>query len=191
MVGNIPNFTKIDILRCFLKLGKSTGRKDLAHELGLGEGTVRTILNVLKSKKLLDSTKKGHFLSKKGNEMLNYILEFISIPKSISINNIYPEFKKVGIVAKGISNLKGLYKLRDTAVKNGAEGAMILRYHGKLYTLESEIEHDFKELENSLELHNNDVVVIAFSNDSRHSEIGALAITAELNDSLKKFINEM
>ena len=59
MVGNIPNFTKIDLLRCFVRLNKNIGRKELSKELGLGEGTVRTILNILKSKKLLDSTKKG------------------------------------------------------------------------------------------------------------------------------------
>ena len=73
MVGNIPNFTKIDVLRCFLRLKKNTGRQELARDIGLGEGTIRTILNILKSKQLLDSTKKGHFLSKKGTDVLNQI----------------------------------------------------------------------------------------------------------------------
>ena len=68
MVGNIPNFTKIDALRCFLRFNKNIGRQDLAKDLELGEGTVRTILEILKAKKLLDSTKRGHFLSKKGAE---------------------------------------------------------------------------------------------------------------------------
>ena len=54
MVGNIPNFTKMDILRCFLRFNKNIGRKDIARELELEEGTVRTILKILKSKRLLD-----------------------------------------------------------------------------------------------------------------------------------------
>ncbi|MBI2656169.1 hypothetical protein HYX03_00330, partial [Candidatus Woesearchaeota archaeon] len=52
MVGNIQNFTKLDILRCFLRFNKNTGRQELSRKLELGEGTVRTILNTLKSKKL-------------------------------------------------------------------------------------------------------------------------------------------
>ena len=77
MVGNIPNFTKIDILRCFLRLNKNISRQELAIELELGEGTIRTILNILKSDKFLESTKKGHFLSKKGIEALEQINEII------------------------------------------------------------------------------------------------------------------
>ena len=83
MVGNTPNFSKIDILRCFLMFDKNIGRQELSRELEMGEGTVRTILDILKSKKLLDSTKRGHFLSKKGSEILSQIYERISMPKSI------------------------------------------------------------------------------------------------------------
>ena len=52
-------------------------------------------------------------------------------------------------------------------------------------------EHDYSDLEKDFELQNNDIVIIAFSNDSRHSEIGALAIASELNETLKKFISEI
>src|SRR3989344_1154647 len=95
MVGNIPNFTKIDILRCFLRFNKNIGRQELAKDLELGEGTARTILEILKSNNLLDSTKKGHFLSRKGSETLNGIYRIISAPKDLAIKNIYPDFKKI------------------------------------------------------------------------------------------------
>ena len=184
MVGNIPNFTKIDILRCFLRFKKNTGRQELAKDLGLGEGTVRTILEIFKSKKLIDSTKKGHFLSRKGTEVLNQIYKLISNPKNITIQNIYPNQKKVGIILKNISNLNELYKLRDIAVRNGADGAIILRFNHKLYAPESDYEQDYTELENYFDLKNNDVLVITFANEKRHAENGALAISIELN---KKF----
>lgn len=191
MVGNIPNFTKIDILRCFLRFNKNLGRQDLARELELGEGTVRTILEILKSKKLLDSTKKGHFLSGKGSEVLNQIYEVISTPKIVTVQNLYLDFKKIGVAVRNVLNLKELYKLRDIAVKNGADGAIILKFEDKLYAPKSDYEQNFKELEKYFDFKNNDVLIIAFSNEKKHAENGALAIAIELSPILEKFISEL
>ncbi|MBS3101473.1 hypothetical protein J4204_05035 [Candidatus Woesearchaeota archaeon] len=190
MVGNIPNFTKIDILRCFLKFSKNTGRQELARELELGEGTVRTILKSLKSKKLLEQTKKGHFLSRKGADALQHIYGCISAPKSIAMHKIYPDSKKVGVMIRNAPNLEELYRLRDIAVKNGADGAIILKFEGRLYAPEYEYEQDYKELERNFDLKNGDVLVISFSHEKRSAENGALAIAVDLNGDLKKFISE-
>ena len=191
MVGNIPNFTRIDILRCFLRFKKSLGRQELAVDLGLGEGTSRTILEILKKKNLLDSTKKGHFLSKKGTDMLNQILKSVSIPMEVKIKEIYPEYKKIAIQLKNTPNLKEIYRLRDIAVKIGAEGAMILRFKHGLYAPESDYNFDYSELEKNFELENDSVLIIAFSSNKRNAENGAFAIAAELNPDLKKFVNEI
>lgn len=190
MVGNIPNFTKIDILRCFLRFSKNTGRQELAKDLELGEGTIRTMLEILKSKKLLDSTKKGHFLSKKGRESLNQISNVIGTAKHVTSKNLYPDLEKIGIILKDAPSFRGLYKLRDAAVKHGADGAIILRFEDKLYAPESDYKHDYKELEKQFEFKNGDTLVIAFSRGKRGAENGALAIVMELNDFLKKFISE-
>ena len=128
MVGNIPNYTKYDILRCFLRLSGNVGRLELSKELGLGEGTIRTILDILKSKNLLDSTKKGHFLSKEGIQELNLILNNIESPKIIESRVIYPEYKKIAVLLKKSHELKEVYRLRDIAVRNRAEGALILKF---------------------------------------------------------------
>ena len=191
MVGNIPNFTKIDILRCFLRFNKNIGRQELAKDLELGEGTVRTILEILKSNNLLDSTKKGHFLSRKGSEALNGIYRIISAPKDLAIKNIYPDFKKIGILIRNVSNLKGIYRFRDIAVKNGADGAIILKFNGKLYAPESDYEQDYNGIEKYFDFKNDDLLVVAFSNEKRRAENGALAIAVELNNFLKKFISEL
>lgn len=191
MVGNIPNFTKTDILRCFLRFNKNIGRQELARELGLGEGTMRTILKILKSKNLLDSTKKGHFLSKKGGEALKQIYDSISMPKSMASQSLYPNFKKIGVHVKKVPKLKELYKLRDLAVKNGAEGAIILEFDNRLYAPEYEQEHDYGEFEKYFDFENNDALVIAFSSDKKDAENAALAIAVELSGNLKKFISEL
>ena len=189
MVGNTANFSKIDILRCFLRFIKNTGRQELAKELELGEGTVRTILNSLKSRNLLDSTKKGHYLSSKGNKLLEEILKGIIEVKDTSIKSIYPNAKKVAVLIRNAPSLKGLHKLRDIAVKNGADGALILKFKGRLYAPESSYEQDFRELEKLFDLRDKDAIVVAFSYDRKSAENGALAIAIEMKDSLKKFID--
>ncbi len=186
MVGNTPNFTKIDILRCFLKFHDNVSRQQLAKELSLGEGTVRTILSILKSKRLLESTKKGHFLSRAGAKALNEILERISVPKRVSIENLYPEFNKMGVVVKGVKELGSLYKIRDIAVRSGADGAVILKYDGKLLAPESDT--SYRGLEKDFNFKSNDVLVVAFSSEIKLAESGALAIAIELNEPLKKFV---
>jgi len=190
MVGNIPNFTKIDVLRCFLRLDNNRSRQRLAKELELGEGTVRTILKALKSKKLLNSTKRGHFLSKKGYELMAIICKVIDAPKIVTLQDIYPEFKKTGVLVKDASSLKEIYRFRDIAVKNGAEGALILRFTSRLFAPESDYEYDYKEIEKQFRLHENDVLILSFSKNNRSAENGALAAAIELSNSLKKFINE-
>lgn len=191
MVGNISKFTKIDILRCFLRFHDRISRKELANELMLGEGTVRTILSILKSRKLLNSSKKGHLLSRKGTEMLSNLRRNIEPPKIISVHNLYPEYKKIGVLVRNAKKLKQLYKLRDIAVKHGADGAVILKFHRELYAPESEYKMDFKSVKKCFNLRNGDVVVIAFSDKVKNAENGALAIAIELNDFLKRFINEL
>lgn len=188
MVGNIPNYTKYDVLRCFLRLGRNIGRRELSKESGLGEGTIRTILDILKSKNLLDSTKKGHFLSKGGIGELNRILDNIEMPKTIETRVVYPEYKKIAVLLKKSDELKEVYRLRDVAVKNRAEGALVLKFENKLYAPESDFKGDFSELNNYFEFKKGDVLIIAFSGELRNAETGALAVAVELNDALKKFI---
>jgi len=189
MVGNTPNFTKIDVLRCFLRFKKNLGRQELARELELGEGTIRTILEKLKEKNLLESTKKGHFLSKRGTEILSQTFIGVSLPKEVEIKEIYPGYKKIAILLKNASNFKEVYKLRDIAVKNGAEGAVILHYKNKLYAPESDYNFDYSELEKYFRLENGDVLIISFSNNKRYAENGAFAIAIELSQELKKFMS--
>ena len=189
MVGNIPNYNKIDVLRCFFRLSRYAGRQELAKELHLGEGTVRTILGILKSKKMLSSAKKGHFLSKKGEYELGKIMQTSSMPELIAAKNPYPDYIKIGMRIKNVPALSQVHKIRDIAVKNGADGAIILRFQNGLYAPEAGIGQDFRELENNFDFKKNDVFVIGFSNSRKNAENGALSIAVELSSSLKKFIN--
>jgi len=186
MVGNNPNFNRLDVIRCFLFIQKKISRLNLVKELGLGEGTVRTILNILKKNKLIDSTKEGHSYTKKGKEVLKKINESIGELKKISLR-IYPKTKKASLLIRDNKKKIENYILRDIAVKNGADGALILEYKNRLSLPEFKSIEDFKEIENIYSLKNNDIVVVSFASDYRIAQNGCLAIALELDNSLRKF----
>ena len=55
MVSNITHYVKTDIIRAFLLIKENVSRNELVSKLALGEGSVRTILDVLKDKNLIYS----------------------------------------------------------------------------------------------------------------------------------------
>ncbi len=185
MVGNLSNFTKTDVLRCLLKISNPISRSSLSKILELGEGTIRDILDILKKNGLLGSNKQGHYLSKKGANLVKKIMDRISM-KKISSPNIFPDKKKAALHIKDSNRISKSYVLRDEAVKNGADGALILCYGKMLKLLDSDYKQDFSEIETQFDLGKNDIVIVAYANSYKLAEHGALAAAISLDSSLKK-----
>ena len=191
MVGNIPNFNEYDVLRAFLLVGEPISRQELASELGVGEGTVRTILDILKKNKLIFSTRQGHSLTKKGNALLKTIKRFVEINKKVDIEH-YKNFKKAAVLLKGVDSEVNV-GLRDKAIKNGAEAALIFVYkNGLVLPYAEEFKEDFKELENLFSFKNGDILIVTFAGSSREAENSALSLFLFLTPKLNKiFINSV
>ena len=196
MVGNLPNFTKLDVLRCLFRIENAMSRSALSQSLELGEGTIRSILDILKSNNLILSDKKGHYLSQKGKKLLKEVNKNISISKA-ELSSMFFRKKAMAVQIKHIKNKKGLgkaYELRDTALKAGSDGALILEYDGslKLYELEDiNNEYGFKEIENKFSLEKNDLVVVAYADSYKLAEYGALAVAIEVSDNLKSIVGKL
>ena len=190
MVGNLKNYTKIDILRCFLRIEKPISRLELSKILELGEGTVKSILDILKENGFLDSNKNGHYLSGKGNSLISKIKNDIVI-KEADLTNIFPKQKKIAVQVKNPKHVERAYILRDIAVKNGAEGAIIIRYgeDKKLKIFDSEYKEDFSEIESKFDLDYGNIVIVAYADSYRLAEHGALAVAVELNNDLSSLMN--
>ena len=188
MVGNLSNFTKIDILRCLLRIEKPISRSELSKTLGLGEGTMRSVLNILKKNKLLNSNKKGHYLSTDGNEIVNKIKNNFCM-KKVDLVDI-PNKKKIAIHIKNPNEVEKSYVLRDEAVKNGADGALLLKYDKKLRLYDPDYKQDFSEIENKFDLDRNDLVVVAYADSYKLAEHGALAAAIRLNRNLKNIMQK-
>ncbi len=179
MVGNIPNYTKIDVLRCFLAIDENISRKGLVKKLGLGEGTVRSVLDILKKKKNIISTRQGHSLTNKGKTLLKKINNLIEI-KKIDSDAIYPKQKKIGILIKGRKKGKIDYRLRDIAVKNKAEGAVIFVFEKRLYLPNVDYTSRFSDLEKEFNFKKGNLLIISFATNYKDAESGALAIAINI-----------
>lgn len=180
MVGNIPNFTAVDVLRLFLKLNKKISRAGLVTELGLGEGTVRGIFNILKERKLIGSTAQGHFLTEQGRQLYNRIGELIEIKRAVS-GRLYPKYKKVCIRVKNPENAKADYQLRDVAVKCGAEGAIIFRFGNGRLNLPQLKAKRFADFDSLFNYGEGDIMIVAFAESYYKAENGALAVAMHLS----------
>ncbi len=189
MVGNLPNFNRIDVLRCLLSIEKPVSRSYLSKELELGEGTIRSILDILKEKALLVSNKEGHSLSQKGKNSVENIKKRIILKKIKSIS-LFPDKKAAAIQIKNPKKMEKAVVLRDETVRNGAEGALILRYDDGLKFYELEHDGDLREIEKEFELKKNNIVIAAYSSSYKLAEHGAIAAAVLIEDNLKNFVDK-
>src|SRR3989344_4023417 len=85
MVGNSSNFTPYDVVSLFALLseGRTGSRADIASTLGIGEGSVRNMLNHLKKKRFIHSNYAGHSLTTKGKALAAQFKERIQIMSSV------------------------------------------------------------------------------------------------------------
>jgi predicted transcriptional regulator len=189
MVGNLSNFTKIDILRCLLKIDKPLSRSQLSKILDLGEGTIRAILDILKKNELLESNKQGHYLGDKGNNIVKKIKDNISI-KEITLNSLFPDKKKIALHIKNPEKIGKSYVLRDEAVKNGADGALILKFDKKLVLYDLDYKENLSDIEKKFDLAKNDLVIVAYADSYKLAEHGVLAAAICLNTDLKSIMEK-
>jgi DNA-binding MarR family transcriptional regulator len=182
--GRSPDFTQAHILYTLILLGKRRiGRKQLADELHLGEGTVRTILSRLQDEKLIDVSRSGVTLSKYGEEYLKSLNNFMRW-KSISNTDITLDNVNWAVLIRGVADRVHLgIEQRDQALIHGATGATTLVFSGNswnLLGLDHTIEDNILESLSDLDPDENDVVVIGTSCDYLTAAIGSFAAALDL-----------
>jgi len=98
------------------------GRKTISELLGLGEGSVRTLLRKLSKMNLIESSQRGHTLSDKGRELVERLSKAFSEVHAVGRVEGYPAY---AIVVRNPPEFKSI-ELRDEAIRFFAKGAMIL-----------------------------------------------------------------
>jgi len=183
VIGPLPRFAEVHVRRALELIAKHKriGRKQLAGELGVGEGSMRTILNQLKKQKLITSSRGGHALTAKGKRSLGRPLEFVQVDTGdLTVGKI-----DVATIVRGAAKkIKRGIEQRDEAIKVGAQGATVLVFkRGKLQFPDEFIKMGKKNSETIIKTfkpREGDVIIISTADDVLSAETGARAAARTL-----------
>jgi len=187
--GPRPFFHPAHLIR-YLDLVESRprSRQELARRLGIGEGSVRTITNLLRSRRIIKVGRSGARLTDEGSKVLSSLRkEFtrgIVVPKASSTIDAY----NVAILVRGAAAKASLgIEQRDAAISTGSTGAStFIRKGGKLvfpgmYPDLCEADAELaEEIMNRLRPREGDVIVIGSGPDLDTAHVGAIAAAATL-----------
>ena len=153
---------------------KPIGRNKLAQKLGVGDGAIRTIVHRLTEAGLATTAKEGMSLTPKGSTTW---LQFQQLfPKAVEIekNQLAHSDYNFAILVKGSGQkVKSGIEQRDAAIMGGAKRAIaIICRNGHLIidsvsnSIEAEYPEAAKKIIEDLQPEDNDVIIIAGSDDS-------------------------
>lgn len=181
--GPPPSFSVFHLLLALELLAKkSIGRKKLAEELDVGEGVTRTVIGRLEDAGLIVTSKAGCSLTEKGTRLWR---EYESTLRKVEIGKNELTFgdHSYAILVKNRAHIvKSGIEQRDAAVIAGAKGATTMLFkkgHLVFPSTNKDLAQDFprasKQISVLLESKENDVIIIASSDNKRKAEYGALA----------------
>jgi len=183
--GPSPSFSIIHLIKALELIAEKgpMGRGKISQELKTGEGATRTLIERLKDAGLVDITKPGCSLTRKGKEVWN---GFRSVfPQKVRLERIDLTLApyNVAVQIKDRSDkVRDGVEQRDAAIMSGAKGATTLVFRNKrlvLPTISENVAQDFplthRQISILLKLEENDVVVIGSGDSWDGAEYGALA----------------
>jgi Asp-tRNA(Asn)/Glu-tRNA(Gln) amidotransferase B subunit len=150
-------------------------REKLCEDLGLGEGTIKTLVRHLKMQNLIESTNAGTKMTKNGRSFFSELLS--SIPSEISLSKCaitLGKFNYAVLVKQMSSMIKDGIAQRDAAIRMGASGATTLLFKDNKFLIPQtdfdslKDEHQLSEqMIKNLHPQDGDVIIIGSDNYSR------------------------
>jgi predicted transcriptional regulator len=167
---------------------KPLGRNKLAEKLNVGDGAVRTIISRFKEAGLIEISKEGCFLTKKGLEIWQQFEEIfpkrVEIPKSELFAS---EFNFAFLVKKSGQKVKSGIDQRDAAIIAGARKALIIVFKKGHLCIESVSDSISKQYPEAASLilkeltpQDDDVIIIAGADSALKAKRGAFAASWSL-----------
>lgn len=187
--GPIPKFTDYHLWKTMVSLDeiKPIGRKKLAFILNVGEGSTRTILNMIHEQELISINKSGVTLTKKGVEIRNTI--YFETAPIVTDDLTIKDFDFAVKIPYAAKKVQFGCEERDIAIKSGASGATTLVcFNGKLmfpgseYPVNSKMEIALRE---KFKIKNDDVILIGTGDTPESAEIGAISAAIQLIGGLR------
>ena len=187
--GSAAKFSDYHIWKALMCLDQfiPVGRKRLAEQLGLGEGSTRTLLALLEKYGCTFTNKTGIYLSEEGEKVRNGVIMEMAHLRigSMTISDCDCAVK----VPHASKRIKFGSEESDVALRNGARGATtlvytdgVLRFPGTDQIVEESIQELFQR---TFKLRDEDVIVIGTSNTPENAEMGAVSVALHLMGGLK------
>ena len=158
-------------------------RASLSKELGLGETTIRTMQKNLRALHLTKPTTKGETLTKKCISLIEMIDNHISPPVDLDIKQFTLHDNNIGYLIRGAKkDMANATDMRDSAIKMGADGLIILKKEEKLRIIGlKENNIDIPEIiSNIMKPEKGDYIIITFAKTRNSSELAGLGIAIDL-----------
>ncbi|NLI73950.1 MAG: DUF4443 domain-containing protein [Euryarchaeota archaeon] len=164
--------------------GRRKGRKLLADRIGVGEGSMRTIIDHLRDEGMVEVKQTGVKITKPGEE---FISKFPLNVYELDAPDIAVGESSVAVQIRGMA-----YKVttgmeqRDQAIKAGADGATTVIVKGNCLTIpvDFDLDENRPEMADALrrlfDLEDGDVIIIGTSTTLQHAEEGAMAAAFNL-----------
>jgi predicted transcriptional regulator len=187
--GPSTSFTIFHIFYALELLSQNPlGRNKLAEKLNVGDGAVRTIIGRLVDAGLVETSKEGCNLTKKGLELWGQFKEIfpkrVEIPKSELTGS---EFNFAFLVKDSGQKVGSGIDQRDAAIIAGARKALVIVVRGGHLSIESVsecIEQQYPKAANllieELKPQDNDVIIIAGADSLLKAKRGAFAASWSL-----------
>jgi len=182
MAGAKPSFSEVHVVRTLIALSEgNVGRKKLVGVVGVGEGSVRTILKKLSADGLIESFQTGQILSKAGEKKVGGLLELFTKPVCVDLPQLSDYSGQVAVVVRKAAGAVGsAVSLRDVALRNGADGALILVSEGGRLRYPGDVMDERVPEVSGVDFSEGDVVVVGFSSTVSSAEDGALSVALKL-----------
>ena len=182
MKGPAPRFTNLHVWKTMHNIAKDgkVSRKHLTKNVGVGEGSIRTILIQLKKKNFIKITQAGVSLTEKGKKFLDK--HKIKIVRINAKNIVVGKYTVSAFIKNRGHKIRYGLEQRDEAIKNGATGATtIISREEKLAApgITDNLKKDYPDVAEQIfskfEIEKNDVVIIGSGDSLKKAEDGAIA----------------
>ncbi|MEJ5293537.1 MAG: DUF4443 domain-containing protein [Candidatus Methanosuratincola sp.] len=184
--GPAAAYTAVHVIKALIVIesSKSVGRVMLSRVLGIGEGSVRTIIKRLQQQSLISiDSIGGCALTSIGREVLGKVKKGMVSSCKVDLSGMGVGYPSYAIQISLDISAHSVLKLRDVAIKWGAEGAIVFNFSGGRIVVPS-ITDDLSqtspsmhyELMNRFRLQEGDHVIATFAHDADSAEMSALAV---------------
>jgi len=181
--GPAPSFNEAHVVKALEIIGKCgiVGRIRLSKELGLGEGTTRTLLKHLKNEGITQSSRGGISFSEEGKKLFSDLRSKLSEGVEVPSSPLTVGPFNIAILVRDSAQAVGSgMEQRDIAIKSGASGATTLVFSGNKLSMPTgeqnvseclPLLHD--ELVTKINPKENDVIIVGSGENRELAEIGA------------------